>query len=111
MQRRFGNVTVLDCAVKIAAEKGCTLASIHGSPQCSVQVFDLEFWTWGKLRDAQAGDWHARLFCRRRFAALKRAKSCPGAYELDIETLITAPLAGDLQSCRATTMGARQPDI
>lgn len=90
MQMRHGNIPLIDVARKIAAAKGCNLAGIIGGPQCDVQVYEVEFWTWARLRDAVADGWRARLYCRRRLAALKRTESCPGAYELDLDTLVMA---------------------
>lgn len=38
MRRRFGDMTLHDCALKIAAAKGCNIAGTYGVAQCSVRV-------------------------------------------------------------------------
>lgn len=89
LQRRYGDITLQECALKIAAQKGCALASLPGA-QCSVTVFEVPFWTWARLRDAKHGGWQARMICRRKYAGLKSTDSCPGHFDLDIDTLVAA---------------------
>lgn len=91
MVRRFGSeITLADCARKVAASAGCNLAAIFGGPDCSVQVFETSVESWATLRDAQEGKWQAYLTCHRRYAALKSTDSCPGTVALDLATLVVA---------------------
>lgn len=90
MLKRFGPVTLDECARHIAAAKGCALAATYGSAKCSVQVVEVPVWFWAKLMHARLGNWRAFLTCRRRFAALKSADSCPEVVELDVLSLIAA---------------------
>lgn len=94
MNRRYGGqITLAECAKRVAALKGCNLAAIHGGPGCSVRVFETDVSTWARLADARYGGWQAYATCHRRFAALKKADSCPEAIPLDIHTLVA--LLGD----------------
>lgn len=89
LQRKFGDITLQECALKIAAKGGCELARLPGA-QCSVTAFEVPFWTWARLRDAKVDGWQTVLICRRKFAGMKSTESCPGQFPLDIDTLIAA---------------------
>lgn len=89
MQRRFGNIPLIECARLIAAAKGCALAKMPDA-ECSVDVFELPIWVWARLREARDGKWQPTLTCRRRYAGMKSTESCPGVYHLDLDKLIAA---------------------
>ena len=90
MRRRFGDVTLQECALKISASKGCALAGTYGTAQCSVRVSETPVWTWARLQEARIGGWSAYLTCHRRFAALKSTDSCPEVIRLDVLSLVAA---------------------
>ena len=89
MLKRFGDITLAECARSIAADKGCGLALTYGQAKCSVQVFEVPVWFWARLMDARLGGWQAYLICHRRFAALKSVDSCPEVVALDVLSLIS----------------------
>jgi hypothetical protein len=88
MLNRFGDITLLSAAQKVAAGGRCNLAT--GDPsQCGVSAIEVPVWFWGRLSDARQGGWGAVLYCHRKLAALKKTTSCPEAVSLDILSLIT----------------------
>ncbi|UJW85109.1 hypothetical protein [Devosia sp. SL43] len=117
MIRRFGGETTLhECARQAAAVKGCVRAATYGAVTCSVLVYEVPGWTWGKLMNARLGGWRAFLTCHRRFAALKKIDSCPETVELNILSLIAAlgddfPLARLPHRCKCPYCGTPHIDI
>lgn len=117
MQRRYGdNITLAECATKIAALKGCNLAAIHGGPGCSVEVFETSVASWGQLSDARYGKWQAFLTCHRRFSSLKAAGSCPEHIQLDVSTLVAVlghdyPLDRLQSKCKCPMCGTAHIEI
>lgn len=117
MQRRYGSdITLADCARKVAASKGCNLAAIHGGPGCSVEVLETSVDSWGRLSDARYGKWQAFLTCHRRFSSLKAADSCPEHIQLDIHTLVAVlgddfPLDRLKAKCKCPMCGTAHVEI
>lgn len=95
MLRRFGDITLHDCAQRIASGGGCALA-VDADPICSSTAFETPVHHWADLDDAFRGGWAGRLRCQRHMAAMKPTKPCPGGLDLDIKTLISL-LGGDFK--------------
>ncbi len=85
MQKRFGDVTLLECARFVAAQRGCDRGA-----DCSVGVFESPFDHWAKLRDAAEGRWVGLVYCGRRHAGMKSARSCAHPVPLHVPSLIAA---------------------
>ena len=116
MRRRFGDVTLQECALKISASKGCALALTFGKAQCSVRVSETPVWTWARLQEARIGGWSAYLTCHRRFAALKSSDSCPEVIRLDVLSLVAAlgddfPLEKLPRKCKCPQCGTASIEI
>lgn len=79
-----GRVMLGEIARQLAAGRGCALAQDAANSRCSVRSVEPPVHHWAELDHARLGGWETLLRCGRRHAALKKAKSCPGAVPLDI---------------------------
>lgn len=89
LKSRFGNPTLGEVARMVAADGNppCNLADVQGSVLCSVQPAEPPVEQWALLSHARVGGWVAWLKCERRHASLKKTKSCPGEFRVDVYTL------------------------
>lgn len=89
LKSRYGNPTLGEVARMVARDghPPCNLADVDGNVLCSVQAVEPPVEQWATLSHAQVGGWVAWLKCQRRHASLKKAKSCPGEFRVDVYTL------------------------
>lgn len=98
MRQKFGDITLHELVLQVAAQKGCMLAK---GPErlCNVGAYEVSVEYWASLEDAHNGGWGALLFCERQMAAMKPTRSCPEPVQLDLLTLI-GMLGGDFKLSR-----------
>lgn len=90
MIKRFGDVTLADLAIRVAAARGCAQANSRGPIVCGARPYDLPVDHWATLEDALLGGWTCMLYCRRSMAVLKPTTACPGPVPLDVRVLVAS---------------------
>ena len=92
LRQSFGSDTTLGAvALQMAATGRPPCPQAGGEhPLCRAHPETAPVEHWATLEDAHYGGWTCLLYCERRHASLKAAKSCPGPMKLHVPSLLVA---------------------